>query len=259
MTEALGPLSGRRWGQGAPLVLLHGFLGDHRDWPEALGEGFDCLALDLPGHGLSRHCPLDSLPAFETVTDLLLASLDTAGYDRFHLLGYSLGGRLALHLAQRAPGRLLSLTLESAHPGLTELAQRRARLASDGAWHQRMQSEPVERWLDAWYQQGVFADLDPDARAALVAARRHNDPQALAALYLGTSLGHQGDLRALPCPFPAQLLTGEQDSKFTTLARQWQQAQPHWQHRVIPGAGHNIHRARPDAFLATLRPLHRIR
>ncbi len=239
------------------MVLLHGFLGDHRDWPDALGQQFDCLALDLPGHGLSRSVTLHQQPAFDEVADQVLATLAHHGIGRFHLLGYSLGGRLALHLAhhlaQRDPQRLLSLTLESTHPGLPCPDQRQARLASDAAWHRRMVEQPAEQWLDAWYRQGVFADLSDTARAELIAARRDNDPNALAALYLGTSLGHQADRRALNLPCPVRLVTGALDTKFTELARQW--CRPDWQHHVIEEAGHNVHRARPDAFLATLRPL----
>lgn len=239
------------------MVLLHGFLGDHRDWPEALGQQFDCLALDLPGHGLSRSVPLCQVPAFDEVIQLILNTLAYHRIERFHLLGYSLGGRIALHLAhhlsQHEPDRLLSFTLESAHPGLQDPTERTARLASDASWHRRMAEEAPEQWLDSWYRQGVFADLNPAARDALVAARRDNDPAALAALYLGTSLGHQADLRDLTLRCPVQLITGALDPKFTELARHW--CRPGWQHHIIDHAGHNVHRARPDAFLATLRPL----
>ncbi|MBY6188037.1 2-succinyl-6-hydroxy-2,4-cyclohexadiene-1-carboxylate synthase [Marinobacter hydrocarbonoclasticus] len=256
MTDPSRILSGVRWGQGAPMVLLHGFLGDHNDWPEALGEHFDCLALDLPGHGLSQSVELQQRPAFDEVVQRLLETLAYQGVARFHLLGYSLGGRLALalahHLSQHTPNRLLSLTLESAHPGLLSETEKAERLRSDAAWFQRMATEPATQWLDAWYRQGVFADLSEPARAAMVQARLGNRPHALAALYLGTSLGHQPDLRALTLPCPVTLITGANDPKFTELARQW--CHPNWQHHVIESAGHNVHRARPDAFLATLRP-----
>ncbi|WP_041251108.1 2-succinyl-6-hydroxy-2,4-cyclohexadiene-1-carboxylate synthase [Ferrimonas balearica] len=257
MTEHPPLLQGRRWGQGAPMLLLHGFLGDHRDWPDALGQQFDCLALDLPGHGLSRTLSVSATPAFDEVVAQILATLDHHQINRFHLLGYSLGGRLALHLAhalaQHQPHRLLSLTLESTHPGLTDATQRQQRLASDAAWHQRMATEANADWLDAWYRQPVFADLSEPRRAEMVQARLDNDPAALAALYLGTSLGHQHNLRHLTLACPVQLISGARDSKFRQLAEQW--LQPGWQHQVIEGAGHNVHRARPDAFLATLRPL----
>ncbi len=252
------PLALTTWGatDRPPLVLLHGFLGSQADWQgvaEALGTHFRCYALDLPGHGHSRSVPLGEPPAFEEVCQRLLATLAAHRIERFHMLGYSLGGRLALHLAQRlhqdhqAP-RLLSLTLESAHPGLSDPDQRRERLESDARWHRMMRTGPMTRFLEAWYQQPVFADLTPARRAAMIARRSDNDPDCLSALYLGTSLGHQGDLRDLAEQQPLTLITGEQDGKFTALGRAWAQQNPGVSHRTLAGAGHNLHAGAPQAF-----------
>ncbi|SHI21535.1 2-succinyl-6-hydroxy-2,4-cyclohexadiene-1-carboxylate synthase [Ferrimonas marina] len=253
------PLAVTRWGQPEcpPLVLLHGFLGSADDWqPVAsqLGQHFHCHAIDLPGHGQSRDIQLGPPPAFDEVVQRLLARL--SALPAFHLLGYSLGGRIALHLAQQldqqAPQRLLSLTLESAHPGLTEAEQKQQRLTADQQWHDRLQQLPLHKFLEQWYRQGVFADLAPARRQAMIQARRGNDPQALSALYLGTSLGHQQDLRTLASTRPLTLLTGERDSKFTALGQAWAAQYPTLNHRVITGAGHNIHATAPQAFAQAL-------
>lgn len=108
------------------LVLLHGFLGTKADWlplMPALSQHFHCICLDLPGHGDnqaegSTEAKLD----FDFCVENIVTRLDSLNPspDQFHLYGYSLGGRIALHLAKAYPQRLLSLNLESCHPGLVD-------------------------------------------------------------------------------------------------------------------------------------------
>ncbi len=248
---ALSPLGGVRFGTpGKPiLVLLHGFLGSHQDWHGLLPQlapWVDGYCLDLPGHGLSRTVALQTTPAFDEVVALLLATLPAE--QPFHLLGYSLGGRIALQVAAHCPTRLLSLTLESAHHGLNSPQARQQRLLDDGQWQQRLLTLGMDDFLAHWYQQPVFADLSESARQAMCQARMDNSPAVLAAMLMGTSLGHQQP--QLPLPLPTVLLTGEQDRKFPQLAQAWRD--PHLTHRVIDGAGHNSHASHPQAVVTAL-------
>ena len=92
--HAYGPSDGR------PVVCLHGFLGRGSDW-EALAPrlGDVCLyALDLPGHGEAIGAPRTA-SVFETAAASVMATLDAAGLGRVPLVGYSMGGRLALYLS----------------------------------------------------------------------------------------------------------------------------------------------------------------
>ena len=78
----------------APFVFLHGFLGNHNDWkPIADKLPFHAIALDLPGHGNS--------PFTEDFCAALLQTL--ADLPPFHLIGYSMGGRLAAQFAAKHP------------------------------------------------------------------------------------------------------------------------------------------------------------
>ncbi|WP_372872883.1 2-succinyl-6-hydroxy-2,4-cyclohexadiene-1-carboxylate synthase [Shewanella sp.] len=253
------------------LVLLHGFLGSSRDWDEFrpfLDPHFRLLTPDLPGHGQS---PLPcSQPDFDGVCDALERYLAEHEVSQFHLLGYSLGGRLALHLAKRLQAkqspeshqskRLLSLTLESCHPGLADESARNERLGTDELWAKRLASEPLSQFLDHWYQQGVFAHLDPVSRARLIEKRRQDHPDTqrnqLVALYRATSLGRQQDLWQLPAllSFPVNFVYGEHDLKFAAIAHGWQQQAP-VQNHCIRGAGHNCHAEQPGALAALLLAL----
>ncbi len=100
------PLSLTRSGTGEPLLLLHGWGSSRRDFTAvlpALSERFDVLNVDLPGAGRSRH--LDERPTVAAITDAVERTLDAEDVERVHVLGNSLGARVALELARRGRAR----------------------------------------------------------------------------------------------------------------------------------------------------------
>lgn len=231
----------------AELVLLHGLLGDRHDWRPLLAHlpGVDALALDLPGHGREAARPLHRLADFPA---WLSARLQAEGIRRYHLLGYSLGGRLALyHAAAGAPG-LLSLILEGAHPGLVSQAERRERARQDALWARRFYREPLATVLADWYRQPVFAELSDAQRMQLIAARRQNDGRRLARTYCATSLARQPDLAPwlAGTRLPLAYLYGQQDGKFAAIATRLAALQPQLSRQAVPDAGHNAHRGNPE-------------
>ncbi len=99
-------LSVARSGRGEPLLLLHGMGSSHRDFAAvrpALSERFDVLAVDLPGSGSSPH--LRERPTVAAITDAVERTLDAQGLGAVHVLGNSLGARVALELARRGRAR----------------------------------------------------------------------------------------------------------------------------------------------------------
>jgi pyruvate dehydrogenase E2 component (dihydrolipoamide acetyltransferase) len=114
MVEALGETLrvGTKLGEGAPLVLLHGFAGDMNGWLfniDALGAGRSVIAIDLPGHGGSAKDVGDgSLARMAKAVDAALTALDAGAA---HFVGHSLGAAVAAQLALDHPQRLKSLTL----------------------------------------------------------------------------------------------------------------------------------------------------
>ncbi len=248
------------------LLLLHGFLGDKQDWQALmpqLSQHFYCICLDLPGHGDSPE--LENSPEFNhsahsgfiRTAQQIKYTLAALNIHQFHLLGYSLGGRIALHLMQLMPDNILSITLESCHPGLTDETQKQQRLINDKIWDERLQTLTIEAFLNQWYLQGVFAELSSSQRTALIQRRSHNQVDGLRSIYLATSLALQQDLSQLPNLDADKTrqnwhyFVGEQDNKFLTLARRWQQ-QAKISIHTFANAGHNVHLASPEQFCHTL-------
>ncbi|MDK1228294.1 2-succinyl-6-hydroxy-2,4-cyclohexadiene-1-carboxylate synthase [Cronobacter turicensis] len=234
------------------VVWLHGFLGDQREWlaVAAACVEHDHLFIDLPGHGGSAQL---SAVDFAHVNEQLIATLDSYNILNYWLVGYSLGGRIAMfHATQGDTPGLRGLVVEGGHPGLLNADERNARFLADKQWAQRFHNEPIETVLDAWYRQPVFATLTDTQREALITLRARNKPAALATMLEATSLGRQPPLYAplaqLPVPF--HYLCGERDTKFRALA-----ATLNASLHLITGAGHNAHRENPAAVACCLNAI----
>lgn len=230
------------------LVFLHGFSGDCREWL-TVGQAFGAysrLYIDLPGHGGSANIAANSLAE---VGHLVEKTLNSYNILKCWLVGYSLGGRVAMYFACQPREGLCGLVVEGGHPGLTDENQRLLRRHGDAAWAERFRREPLTQVFADWYQQPVFASLDAAQRAALIALRSRNNGGALAAMLQASSLAEQPDLREplRAREFPFHYLCGERDGKFRAIADELS-ATTH----VINHAGHNAHRENPDAVVACL-------
>lgn len=236
------------------LVFLHGFSGDNREWQPvgATLDNFPRLYLDLPGHGGSAAL---SIASFAEMDALLRTTLVRYNILNYWLVGYSLGGRIALYHASQKPAGLNGVIVEGGHPGLIDENARAARQVSDRQWCERLRQQPLAEVFDAWYRQPVFATLHEPQRAALVALRSKNNGTTLAAMLEATSLAHQPDLRSAlrAVPFPIHYLYGEHDSKFQALATH---VTRHC--HAIPAAGHNAHRDNPGTVASVLARILRL-
>jgi 2-succinyl-6-hydroxy-2,4-cyclohexadiene-1-carboxylate synthase len=248
------------------LVLLHGFLGSKQDWLKLmplLSQHFHCICIDLPGHG-QHALPKSALGmndlAINHLANSMLEKLSALSLTDCHLLGYSLGGRLALHMAARLKDdnrfkriNLLSLTLVSAHPGLEDISARNDRKAHDNQWLNKFNTLPYEDFLKLWYQQTVFANMSLDAKTEMIAWRQaHFNAEMGLGLSL-MSLGNQEDCRSIPSKLscPCHVFVGALDEKFVALSKAWQALAP-IKLRVFENAGHTLHSSQPKMFADTL-------
>ncbi len=167
------------------------------------------------------------------------------------LLGYSLGGRIALYAA--FSGFFRALILESASPGLASPIEREERRISDEMLAASIERDGVAAFVDQWEKLPLFASqqsLSAECQKALHAQRLHNCAVGLANSLRGVGVGVQPALHGrLPAlSIPVLLIAGELDKKFCALARQMAQALPQSQLHIVPGAGHAVHLERPREF-----------
>jgi 2-succinyl-6-hydroxy-2,4-cyclohexadiene-1-carboxylate synthase len=244
-------------GSGASLVLLHGFTGSVTTWDEVVphfAQRFRVICIDLPGHGRTP-APSDpargALPPVAADIAALLRDLEAAPA---HLLGYSMGARLALGIALLHPHAVRSLILESGSPGLATEAERAARRAHDEALAARIEQNGIEAFVDEWERLPLWASqqqLPDHVRQRLRAQRLRTTPSGLAASLRSMGTGAQpsfwDDLPHLTVP--ALAITGALDEKFTGIAREMCARCPTMTHHIIAGAGHAPHLERPLEFV----------
>ncbi len=244
-----------------PAVLfLHGFMGSSRDFSNimaALEERFRCVAVDLAGHGASVGLPYPGSYTFEGAARSVLRLLGELGISRPAVVGYSMGGRLALWLALRHPERCCGLFLESASPGLEGETERAARRGADEEKATRLQSGDLEGFIEGWYRQPLFASL---ARREvllrrIVDARRSNEPKELARSLRGMGTGSGPSLweELAGLRVPALAVAGELDEKYVGIARRMVDSSPQIRAAVIPGAGHNVRVEAPGVYIRLLK------
>lgn len=208
-----------------------------------LEDRFYCIAPDLPGHGSSTGLPSGGY-TMEGAALLIIGVLDALDIKRAALVGYSMGGRLALYLALRHPERCAGLFLESASPGLESPQEREARRQVDELRARRLETEDFGRFLEDWYRQPLFESLarDKELLKDTIEARRRNDPAELAKSLRGMGTGTQpslwGELPELRVP--ALAVAGTLDEKYVQVSRHMARLSPKMRVAVVPGAGHNV-------------------
>ena len=233
-------------GVGERVVLVHGFTQTARSWhpiADRLTARFEVIAVDAPGHGGSAGVIAD-LPG---AADLLVATGGAATY-----VGYSMGARICLHAALAHPDQVERLVLISGTAGIDDEAERASRRDADEALADSIERDGVERFLDRWLAQPLFATLPPATAGA--EDRRRNSASGLAA-----SLRHAGTGTQLPLwdrlgelAMPVLLVAGALDAKFVVLAQRMAGLIPKAQLVAVPHAGHTVHLEQPERFLHAL-------
>lgn len=242
-------------GDGFPLLALHGFTGSAATWQPlaASWPQYRVIAVDLIGHGASNAPADESRYTMARCAADLAALLDALGVERAALLGYSMGGRVALHVALAAPERIAALVLESASPGIEDAGERAARVAADRALAGDIERDGIEAFVDRWEALPMWATqaaLPEPVRQRLRAQRLCNSTAGLANSLRGMGAGAQEPLTARlgELRMPVLLIAGQQDAKYRTLACDMRERIRDAQIKIVDGAGHAAHLERPAAF-----------
>lgn len=252
-----------------PLLFLHGFLGSHADFLHllpTLSKHFYCVTVDLPGHGKTETKLGDY--TFSRTAEAIVDLLDYLNIRKTHVLGYSLGGRIALYLACEFGDRIADLIIESVSPGLKTAAERKQRQQQDDITALELLKTPLLDFLDKWYSNPLFADLKqhPKLFADMVQRRLQNRPEELARALCGLSLGRQPPLweHVSTSRSPLLILVGVLDPKFVSIGTElFEYCQTNNKQAtlsVFERCGHNIHLIAPNAYVnAIVKFIHQTR
>ena len=233
----------------AALVLLHGFTNTGASWDGVvarLPERYRAIAPDIRGHGAAGDRRPVALPA---------VIADVAGLaDEFELAGYSMGGRIALHVAVALPGRVRRLTLIGASPGLADPGERAQRRRADERLADEVEQMTIAEFAARWAKTPVLAGQPAEVQAAVAAQRLRNTPAGLAAALRGLGTGALPPLwdRLEDLSLPVELVVGERDAKFRDTAQRMAALLPDARLHVVAQAGHAVHLEAPEAVAAII-------
>ncbi|MBK3496113.1 2-succinyl-6-hydroxy-2,4-cyclohexadiene-1-carboxylate synthase [Viridibacillus sp. YIM B01967] len=243
------------------VVLLHGFTGSSATWNKVmhlLGEQVRIIAIDLMGHGYTDSPKNVAHYSMEKQVAVLHELLIQRNVDVFTLVGYSMGGRVALAYALQYPDTVEQLILESASPGLQMADERAARAKADNVLADRLESEGIQAFVDYWESIPLFAtqkSLPLDAQKEIRAERLSQNARGLANSLRGMSTGQQNSYWDELTSFvkPVILVTGELDEKFQEKAADMKKSLPNCTHIIVPKVGHAIHVENPETFATIIK------
>ena len=230
------------------VVLVHGFTQTRRSWDvvaRALAPTYDVVALDAPGHGELADVTLDLWQG---------ARLVAQQGGRAAYVGYSMGGRLCLHVALAHPDFVEALVLVGATAGIRDDVERADRRRDDEARAARIERDGVDAFLREWLAQPLFGSLPPEARG--LDDRRTNTAAGLAASLRLAGTGAQEPLwnRLAELEMPVLLVAGERDQRFSEIAREMALATgSNARVALVADAGHAAHLERPDPFVEIVK------
>ena len=246
---------------GVPVIVLHGFTGSAQAMarltePLAARLPARIICPDLVGHGRSEVPDDLDLYRVESMAVQVAGVADALDCETFHLVGYSMGGRVALTLGCTASPRLRSLTLIGTSAGIADPEERRRRAQADAARAELIHAD-FEAFVDEWMADPMFARQAALGDAHMRAARDQrlaSNPQGLARSLMAGGTGAMEPLHEClgSCDMPTRLLVGAHDTKFCAIADQIAARLPRAGVARIDGAGHAAHIEQPDAAAAVI-------
>jgi 2-succinyl-6-hydroxy-2,4-cyclohexadiene-1-carboxylate synthase len=242
------------------IFLLHGFTGSSEDWNPVLPGiegGFNKVTVDLIGHGKSDSPGDPALYTWEYQVEQLNGIITHLTQEKVILVGYSMGGRLALCYANTYPERVAGLILESTSPGIKDRKQRNKRIKEDEELSNFISSHSIADFIEYWINKEIFGTLlrfSEKKRNEIKRKKLVNNIIGLTNSLSGFGTGKMPDLypSLKRSTIKTLLLTGELDSKFTAINQNLVQNFPSAKHEIIKNAGHPIHLEEPVKFLAAV-------
>ncbi len=248
-----------------PLILfLHGFMGNCHEFNAAislLSENFYCLTVDLPGHGETQVLDSEEYYTMPNTAQGIINLLDELNIFQCFLIGYSMGGRLALYLTLHFPERFSQVVLESASPGLAREVDRLERVRRDNQIAQKLtriaqnQNNDFAIFLSTWYSQAIFGNIKNHPQfEQLITSRLQSNPNELVKSLRLMGTGNQPSLweKIKRNQRPILLLVGEYDDKFIDINTKMADICKYCRLKIISHTAHNTHFENPQAFVENI-------
>ncbi len=214
--------------------FFHGFLGEPSDWNSTINELTLHQGVEVHTHSLlDLYRSLDSDRSLQAAANKVQKDLLTSESTKKIVVGYSLGGRLLLHLQDQSFDKLLLL---GSHPGLKE--SREQRLIKEAGWVEKGQQLSQQEWLAEWNRQDVFASDRSRPRRQFTDADFNDYIEILQAW----SVARQEDFRKKLQSVGNKIFwaCGEDDTKYRALSEEMKEFLPKDHVWLVPGAGHGI-------------------
>lgn len=233
------------------MVLLHGFSGTGRGWDHVRAHldpaRYNAITPDLRGHGVrAAHRPV--------TLDGVLRDLRALVPEPCELVGYSMGGRIALRLALTHPQTFSRLVLVATSAGIEDAREREDRHHADCALADRVEKMGMEEWIAEWTAMPIFEGTPPEALAAWKEDLARTPTPAVADALRGLSSGAMHPVwdRLDELTMPVDVVVGERDEKYREFGERLAQELPRASLHVLPGAGHGLPREAPEALAGVL-------
>jgi 2-succinyl-6-hydroxy-2,4-cyclohexadiene-1-carboxylate synthase len=228
-----------------PLVLLHGFAGTPEHWRRVRAE--------LP-EGRFEALPIDLARAEPLTPEGVAAAVAAAARGDFVLAGYSMGARLALHVALAMPERVKRLVLVSGTAGLEDAGERAERLAADEELAEEIERRGIEEFIVRWAEVPLFAGDPQWVRDEVAREQRGCDAGALAASLRGLGTAAMAPMweRLGELSMDVAVLAGERDPRYVALGGRLEAGLPRATLNVVADAGHRLALEAPAALAAAI-------
>ncbi|MEI6846950.1 MAG: 2-succinyl-6-hydroxy-2,4-cyclohexadiene-1-carboxylate synthase [Chlorobiaceae bacterium] len=241
------------------IVFLHGFLGSGSDWLQIarqLEKHYCSILVDLPGHGdTGISATADPSIFFTETVDTLAKELNSSTSAPCFLVGYSMGGRIALSLVLRHPELFIKAIIVSASPGLRTEQERSLRRKNDEGIARKIEKN-FEGFIEAWYNQQLFSTLKKHPLfKEIERERKINNPRNLAVALRVMGTGRQPPLweTLKKNNIPIRFFAGEKDEKYVEIGFQMVKLCPESDLEIFSNCGHTLQFENRKLFLDRLQ------
>ena len=239
------------------VFFLHGFTGCAIDWLPVvplLNKKFNYYLVDLVGHGKSSSPKENYYYCIDSIVNQLKEIILSCSNSKIVLVGYSMGGRIALNFALQNAALLNGLVLESSTWGISEETLRRERVQQDEILADFIENNPIEKFIDYWMNIDLFNSQKRFSIEMLGQIREQKLANNITGLANTLRYSGTGTMKPLydnikDILLKTLLITGELDSKFTDINEQMVNLFTNAEHKIIKNAGHNTHLEEPQRFI----------